>query len=99
MPRLREVARAERERWKRLYRVFIGRGIEPPEHDEDVLKTDDSIPDTSAIVASVAAETAVKQQAANRALSNIRSMFHDADQPMTVAAAKTSMLKRVGHGN
>jgi hypothetical protein len=100
MRRIKDVAKTEGQRWKRLFLVLIGRGVEPIDSGDDADKEamDESHHDTRAVVASVAADTERREREAQRALTNIRHLYHEADQPITVAKAKASMLKRVARG-
>jgi hypothetical protein len=96
MLRMSGYLKAEWRRWKRLFRVLTGRGVDPVDTEPEA--TDMDTHEHEDVVASVAAMTAERERESERALNNIRQLFHDADQPMTVAKAKASMLKRAaGH--
>jgi hypothetical protein len=101
MAKLRRAVRREFEQWKRLAYLLVGKHIEPtlPQDGIDMIDHSEPCEGCPACVSSQArSETERRSFEAERALRSIRSKFHEADQPMTVARMKASMLKRVARG-
>lgn len=94
---LRRVAEQEWARWRRLFHVWVRHQPDVPTGEEG----QDSEPprgcehDTSPDLANLRAETERREEQARIALRDIKHKFHQADQPLTVARAKASMLRRL----